>query len=363
MNKILFPFIISVVFSYSVKAQCADAKMSDIYTPMGSPVTTWITCEASTSTRQGFDDYYAQTYPNAQQIKTYDNLSSTRKFNCHGYAWLREEQGIDRWIGYSVDTDENVYMTDGSYVQVSQSIYPGKVSWASGDHSAVTTGISGILVSKWNEYPLMRHAWNYSPYGSGNLKYYRLNTPVVTSITGPTGTPNMQYASYTANVSPGSNPTNYQWILNPQLNNNLYGADSRVLDIAFYTAGNYQLVCRAYNPCGWGEYTVTGLTVYNAGAYALPSPNPASSALTVSFNPELVAQAQQQPSGGLQATKRAFMLTVKLYDDSGLLQRQTTSAGESITFDVSGLKNGLYILHVSDGMAEKPETHKILVNH
>jgi hypothetical protein len=73
--------------------------MYDIYTPVGSPVATWATCESSLQTRQAFDDQYTQSYPNTQKIITYDNLSSTRKFNCHGYAWLRVEQGIDRWIG------------------------------------------------------------------------------------------------------------------------------------------------------------------------------------------------------------------------------------------------------------------------
>lgn len=71
-------------------------------------------------------------------------------------------------------------MTDGSYTLMPQETYPGKVSWASGDHSAVTTSQSGIFISKWNEYPLIEHAWNYSPYGSNNLKYYARPT-----ISGP----------------------------------------------------------------------------------------------------------------------------------------------------------------------------------
>jgi hypothetical protein len=49
-------------------------------------------------------------------------------------------------------------MTDGSYTQVSQQIYPGKVSWASENHSAVTTSQQGVFISKWGECPLMQHA-------------------------------------------------------------------------------------------------------------------------------------------------------------------------------------------------------------
>ena len=79
-----------------------------------------------------------------------------------------------RWIGYSETTDEDIYMTDGSYKEVASEVYPGKVSWASGDHSAITTSTSGVYLSKWNQYPLMEHDWDDSPFGSSNLKYYKL---------------------------------------------------------------------------------------------------------------------------------------------------------------------------------------------
>jgi len=84
----------------------------------------------------------------------------------------------------------------------------------------------------------------------------------VTSISGPSSTPNNQYADFYANIPSGANPTNYQWILNPQLNNNIYGDTTYHLSVAFYTAGLYQVVCRANNSCGNGEYTAMGVEVY-----------------------------------------------------------------------------------------------------
>ncbi|MEK7718446.1 MAG: hypothetical protein AAB347_02365 [Bacteroidota bacterium] len=135
--------------------------------------------------RSYFDNYFATAYPNAVQITTYDGFSSTRRFNCHGYAWHISEGGSDRWIGLGSPYDndpEYGYWDDGSYVEVIGSVpYPGKVNWSSGDHSAITTENSGILISKWNEYPLMRHAWDDSPYGTSNLKYYKLSI----SLSGP----------------------------------------------------------------------------------------------------------------------------------------------------------------------------------
>jgi hypothetical protein len=83
--------------------QCEDTPMYDIFTPVGNRVTTWLTCEAPDEVREYYDDFYSSRYPNAEMITVYDNLSSTRKFNCHGYAWLRVEEGIDRWIGYNVN--------------------------------------------------------------------------------------------------------------------------------------------------------------------------------------------------------------------------------------------------------------------
>ena len=176
MNKYIIILLIVIAFSNSLKGQC-DVRMYDIYTPKNNSVVTFLMCESSTSTRQYYDSLYAKTYPNAIQIKTYNGYSSTRKFNCHGYAWLRGTEGPDRWIGTGWPNDivdpEMIYMTDVSYTQVASETYPGKVFWGSGDHSAVTTSQSGIFISKWNEYPLMRHEKNYSPYGSNNLIYYK----------------------------------------------------------------------------------------------------------------------------------------------------------------------------------------------
>ena len=176
MKKIIFASIINFVCLHLSFGQCSDVQMYDIYTPVGSYVKTYLMCEAATSTREYYDDYYSSRYPNAEMIIVYDLLSSTRKFNCHGYAWLRVEQGIDRWIGYSKDNrDPDVYMTDSSYIQVSSEIFPGKVFWdRPNDHSAITTEQSGWFISKWNQYPLFRHKWNDSPYGT-NFKYYVRN--------------------------------------------------------------------------------------------------------------------------------------------------------------------------------------------
>jgi hypothetical protein len=198
--------------------------------------------------------------------------------------------------------------------------------------------------------------------------------PIITSINGPSSHPNGQYADFSAVFAPYSaipnNASSYQWVLSPVNGNNVYGANTAYFSVAFYNAGYYQVLCKAQSSCGWGEYFVKNVQVYNPGSYSIAYPSPATTTLNVSFNPEQVEQAKKalqsnaNASGsGANASAKPFRLDVKLYDVNGTLYRQATSAGELVTLDVSNLRNGVYVLHVSDGIAAKPEVHKIIVAH
>ncbi len=165
MKKLLIS-ISAFIFSNFAFSQT----QSNVYTPKGSSITAYITPELSQSERQYWDDYWRKNGRNYIQYFN-DGYSSSGRFNCHGYAWNMYEGGPDRWIGYYVSTDEDIYMIDGSYVQVCNEIYPGKVSWIGGDHSAVTTSIPGRWISKWNKYPLIEHDKDDTPFGT-NYAYY-----------------------------------------------------------------------------------------------------------------------------------------------------------------------------------------------
>ncbi|MBS1574998.1 MAG: T9SS type A sorting domain-containing protein [Bacteroidetes bacterium] len=168
-------FAIATGFSLSITAQT----QSNVSTPKGSSVTAYITSELSASERAYWDNYFSS--PNRTYIQYFnDGYSSSGRFNCHGYAWNMVEGEPVRWIGYYVTTDEDIYMTDGSYIRVCTETYPGKVSWVGGDHSAITTATPGRWRSKWNAYPLIEHNKDDTPYGS-NYAYY-----ASTKITGST---------------------------------------------------------------------------------------------------------------------------------------------------------------------------------
>ena len=182
MKKIIIFIFVGIVFSFSTKAQVLK---NDIFTPKGSPVVTYQMTEATSTERAGYDSDYISTFPNATPIYTYPPYSSTKLFNCHGYAWLKVEGGPDRWIGLnSGNRDPDVYMTDGSYIEVPNPVYPGKVFYTRpSDHSAVTTANnSNIVISKWNQWPLMKHALGYGPNFGSSWKFYKLAPP---AITGP----------------------------------------------------------------------------------------------------------------------------------------------------------------------------------
>ena len=173
MKKVVITLTLSLVLWNFSLGQCVDVVMHDLYTPLGSTVTSYITCEASAGTREARDKKYAQEYPNAIQIPTYDGYSTTHKFNCHGYAWIRVEQEIDRWV--FVSQNDIGYIADNSYTQVSSETFPAKVYWDSPeDHSAITTEQPGWFISKWGNGPLCFHSWDDCPY-EGTFKYYVKN--------------------------------------------------------------------------------------------------------------------------------------------------------------------------------------------
>ncbi len=169
----IYLILFFILFSFVSFSQT----QSNVSTPKGSTVIAYITSEVSSADRASWDSYWASTYPNAEQIETYDGYSSTNRFNCHAYAWYMSENSqvlsSPRWIGYGTNTHEDIYMSDGSYVQVASEMYPGKVSWPSvDDHSAITTSQLGVFISKWGNKPWMEHDWDDQPYGTTGLKYY-----------------------------------------------------------------------------------------------------------------------------------------------------------------------------------------------
>lgn len=222
--KIVKVLICIIFLTFTIKN--FSQTTANVLTPKGSTVTAYIMPENTDENRAYFDSYFKSRYPNARPIDTYPSqgnssvyYSSTRKFNCHGFAWhMSSSAGTDisdpRWIGKDAgNTDEYIYWNDGSYIQVSSEVYPGKVSWdpaQGGDHSAITTSIAGTVISKWNEYPLMEHQWDDCPFTTSQtiLKYYQLWYLVMPPNCNTTNISNKTYTTNTTISNCQINVTN-----------------------------------------------------------------------------------------------------------------------------------------------------------
>lgn len=194
---------------------------------------------------------------------------------------------------------------------------------------------SGSIGSGWAQINFTSNG-----YTSGARKEVWVGAPVISSISGPTYTPNYQWATYYANlVSPMSAPNDYNWILSPLNGNSIYDY-GWTADIAFYNSGYYQVVVQARNVCstpGYGPYNVlSGVEVYDSKSLSF-SPNPASGETTItiesSSEKEIVDFNQEW---GLE-----------IYTQSQVLkENKTRLKGSNTVINTSGWKEGVYVVRV-----------------
>ena len=200
--------------------------------------------------------------------------------------------------------------------------------------------------------------WVSINYGGTELTRYNVWVGVidVPSVTGPFNAPLLSYTQYQVAEPQGSNPTGYQWTVNPNVSTRIIGGNSNTVSISFDNTGYYTVHCKLSNACGWGTDHYAPVYVYSSKSYTVAHPNPASDVLILSFDPDKVAAAKS-------SSQRSFSLSIKLLDNFGRVCQQTTSNGDIIQLNVSGLSNGMYFLHVHDGITPAPEVHKIIINH
>jgi tetratricopeptide (TPR) repeat protein len=196
IRLILFIILYSVVNLFNISY--ADSPVT-IYTPRGSAVSdTYSRIEYDSATIAQLNAAFDASYPNATRL-----ADASRTYNCHAYAWYVSEGGSNVWIGLYTSTAEDVFWTDGSYDELTESVAT-KVSY-SGNHSAITTATAGVYISKWGSFPLARHPKNYVPgeYGSPN-KFYRRSVDVPLDQSSITAAASAAVSGQTILVSPGT---------------------------------------------------------------------------------------------------------------------------------------------------------------
>lgn len=160
MNRILILLCISVICFNSIRSQSYSP--TTVKTPNGSTVQdTW----KLTSTDISYSSSQLASLRNELQ-NNYNGATLVEvpsyKYNCHAYAWHVSEGGDKVWIGLNGRTAEDVYWTDGSYIEVPESM-ASKVSYhESGNHSAVRLNDEWYQ-SKWGQGALVKHHPNDVP--------------------------------------------------------------------------------------------------------------------------------------------------------------------------------------------------------
>jgi len=108
------------------------------------------------------------------------------------------------------------------------------------------------------------------------------------------------------------------------------------------------------------------LSFYNNGSIGpipimLSYPNPVSDVLNIEIDEEEITKTKSLEQTAKVAKTIETVYDIRLYDGQGNLLRQTTTKGGKIQFNVSNLPNGIYYLHVYDGVSETPEIRQIMV--
>jgi hypothetical protein len=98
------------------------------------------------------------------------------------------------------------------------------------------------------------------------------------------------------------------------------------------------------------------------GNLQLSYSNPSNNDLIINFG-----ENEEESMNVLAAatTRQAPTKTIEvvLYDMYGQALRTAVSAGEAVQFDVSGLKDGMYYLHVLDGSQAEPVKRTVIIKH
>lgn len=259
-----------------------------------------------------------------------------------------------------------------------------KVSFASDDHSAITTSQNGYLKSKWGQSPLFIHSINDCPYNSTTLRYYRYPDPDYNNVPDkplPVTFKMISSGSFSASVSNDSryNVDLYEWKADYADDWYVYAQNTQKSSVLVYrssTPRSCNLSARAHNSYGWGDWQVIGW-LYASQSYSLSvAQNPVNTTLCVQIDPEsevqtidksLTTDITEKSDTDISTVNKAY--SISLHSSAGTRAYQSTvnSNGNNIinlNIDVSALPNGIYFLHVKNiGTNEKPQTLNIVVKH
>lgn len=218
-----------------------------------------------------------------------------------------------------------------------------------------------------NFYTVRAYSWASGPgwvkaslnSACEGLKYNVWVGPPTLEVTGPSeGYTYNTYTFYADPIGPYSSASNYNWVLNPEYGNHVYNYGDYA-DIAFYDPyDGYQVLARAQNTCGTGNYAVWNIFIYNYWEEYSISPNPASEIVTISVAKSSISNPTAKE---LKAEDLNKTYTIRIFDFYGNLHFSCIRSGESFTIPVSNLRDGNYFVQINAG--KRISNLKLVIKH
>lgn len=219
------------------------------------------------------------------------------------------------------------------------------LSGGSGWVKATVSSISGCTTTTEYNYPV----WSGAP---------------VVSVTGPAeGCTNTQYTFQAHTNNPENTyPFSYTWEIYPYdgyistSNVGNYAAYAYITFYNEYSVAGYQVKARAENLCGVGNWGSTAIWIQECLDYLL-SPNPASENVTVT----MLKSSVNNSNITTVSDRSVALYEVSIIDLYGSLFYSSKESGDSFIIPVNNLKNGNYIVRITDG--KQSVNKQLIVKH
>ncbi|MCR5003696.1 MAG: hypothetical protein K5984_04935 [Bacteroidales bacterium] len=204
--------------SLSLKSEYEPAII--INTRYNRPVEALLRNELTYEEQESTNSYYISHYHNAEYLS-----SSSKRYNCHSFAWNISEGGRICWINGSLiaqptldgtvaSYSDNVeaFWSDGLYSRTTSN-KAEKIYYYRGDHSAIQSDVSGKYESKWGSGPLMRHSPTYCPsiYHPEYRRYFKKTDLILYCSVGDREVYVNESCTYSAIDIPDGISNTYHW--------------------------------------------------------------------------------------------------------------------------------------------------------
>jgi len=337
--------------------QYGNQNLSKYWTGLQSYVTPGSTA-IGRKIRYTNDDHSAITTSNSSYAKSkwgklplYEHLKSDCPYTSTGLSYYKLNPGD--LTGSTSILCNNVQRTfstditdmDGATLTWTPGSYITYVSGAGTSDYTVKGSGNGESYVDFQITTLTGFTWSDS-------KSFWAGKPVVNSINGPTQ--GYTYTQYDFWTSPSRNPlseSEYTWMVNPES----YGFNYQYYDwvtITFYAPDYYQVMARATNTCGASNWK-NKIVMISGGYKFSASPNPTSE--------EVKIMVTKEDTEALTMETEVPEFDVRIYDMNGNMYYTGKKSGLYFTLPVSNLKNGSYLISISNG--EKKKSIPLIVKH